>query len=354
MTTGQFTASFQKYTLNFKKPAGTSRGFLRRKTVWFLRLTDRVNPARVGLGECALWQGLSLDDRPDFEAKLADVCTAINKGASPLGFNLAEFPALAFGLEMALLDWRGGGVRRLFDTPFSRGETSLPTHGLLWMDTAEGVLAQARAKVEAGFSCLKMKIGALDFETECDILAQLRREFPAVEIRLDANGAFTPHNALNRLKMLAQFNIAAVEQPLKPGQWFEMAALCAQSPIPIALDEELMGHYPATEKNRLLETIRPHRIVLKPALLGGFSAAEDWITLAGTLDIDWWINSALESNIGLNALCQWVSAIDPATVHGLGTGQLYANNVPSPLKLNGAGLKLDPNSAWETKEIFDF
>lgn len=339
--TNKFIATYQKYTLLFKEPAGTSRGFLREKTVWFVRLADRQNPERVGVGECAPMAGLSLDDRPDFEAQLARVCAQINAGETLPAIDLSVFPALAFGLETALLDWRGGGKQRLFDTPFSRGETALPTHGLLWMAEPEALLQQARAKVAQGFTCLKMKIGALDFAAECALLAQLRREFPAVELRLDANGAFTPQNALHRLESLARFNIFALEQPLKPGQPAEMAGLCARSPIPIALDEELIGLNTASQRQHLLETVRPQYVVLKPALLGGFSAAEDWITLAGHQGLGWWVNSALESNIGLNALCQWVSALAPAgIIHGLGTGQLYANNLPAPVQLAGAALRV--------------
>ncbi len=337
-------ARYTRYTLKFKKPAGTSRGFLRRKTVYFIHLADQTDLKRVGIGECAPWKSLSLDDRPDFEAQLAQVCQQLNRGQTPESLDLSDFPALAFGLEMALLDWRGGGRRLLFENDFSLGRQSLPTHGLLWMGSPREVLQQAQRKVEQGFTCLKMKIGALDFAEELRLLAELRRVYPPerIELRLDANGAFSPKNALARLQTLAQFDIFAIEQPIKPGQTEEMADLCAQSPIPIALDEELIGRRTSVEKKALLKRIRPQHIVLKPALLGGFAAAEAWIEAAEEMGIGWWANSALESNIGLNALCQWTAQRKPDFVHGLGTGQLYSNNVSSPVALRGSRLFCAP------------
>ncbi len=336
-----FIATYKKYTLTFKKPAGTSRGVLRQKTVYFIQLANQADPARVGIGECAPWKGLSADDRPDFEAQLAQVCQKINRGAAPESLDLSDFPALAFGLEMALLDWRGGGRRLLFENDFSLGKKSLPTHGLLWMGSSSEVLQQARRKVARGFTCLKMKVGALDFAEELRLLAELRRVYPPerIELRLDANGAFSSKNALTRLQMLAQFDIFAIEQPIKPGQTEEMTNLCAQSPIPIALDEELIG---CKSPKTLLRRIRPQHIVLKPTLLGGFTAAEAWIEAAGEMGIGWWVNSALESNIGLNALCQWAAQRKPDFVHGLGTGQLYSNNVASPVALRGSRLFCAP------------
>ena len=348
-----FTAGYKKYTLNFKKPAGTSRGFLRQKTVYFIYLTDRANPERVGVGECAPWKGLSLDDRPDFEAQLAQICQNLNAGAAPESLNLSDFPALAFGLEMALLDWRGGGQRLLFENDFSLGRQSLPTHGLIWMGSGSEVLQQAQRKAAQGFACLKMKVGALEFEEELRLLAELRRAYPAgqIELRLDANGAFSPDKALERLKALAQFDIFAIEQPIKPGQWPKMADLCANSPIPIALDEDLIGHRSRAEKESLLKAVKPQYLVLKPMLLGGFAAAEEWIEAAEKMGIGWWVNSALESNIGLNALCQWTAQRKPNFIHGLGTGQLYRNNVPSPVRLAGAKLVCNLDERWDREII---
>lgn len=345
-----FTASYQTYTLHFKQPAGTSRGVLRSKPACFLRLAA---PGRVGLGEAALWPGLSPDDRPDFEARLAAVCRALNRGQPPAELDLAAWPALAFGLETARLDWAGGGTRRLFDTPFSRGKESIPLHGLIWMGRPADMLQQVHHKISQGHTCLKLKVGALDFDTECALLADIRRHYSpeTVELRLDTNGAFSADAALDRLGRLAQFHIHSLEQPLKPGQWPALAALCAHSPINIALDEELIGLTTPAQKTALLAQVKPHYLVLKPALLGGIAAAQEWITLAQAAGTGWWVNSALESTIGLNALAQWVSFLRPAGVQALGTGQLFTNNIPSPLRPAHGALTLDPALAWDVSAI---
>lgn len=349
-----FTASYQKYTLIFKKPARTSRSALLNRDVFFLRLTSKELEAnRLGLGECGPLPGLSIDDRPDFEARVAEVCRHLNRGGSPDALDLTDFPALAFGLEMALLDWRGGGQRRLYHNPFSLGQAALPTHGLVWMADPAGLRRQIEQKVAQGFTCLKLKVGALAFETECQLLADIRRTYPPdqIELRLDANGAFTPENVLERLTALAEFDIFAIEQPLKPDQTAVLVDLCRRSPIPIALDESLIDIHRRAEKKALLERIRPDYIVLKPSLIGGFAAAEEWIELAEGLGIGWWVNSMLESNIGLNAICQWVGSLKTDLTQGLGTGQLYRNNIPAPLELAGAGLRYDPGGAWDVSAI---
>ena len=348
-----FIASYKKYTLRFKKPAETSRGTLREKTVFFIRLTDRRRSNRVGLGECAPWPGLSLDDRPDFEAKLANVCDALNRGHSPAEMDLADFPALAFGLEMAWRDWQHGGSRQLFKNDFSRRGKPIPIHGLIWMASPADMLQQVQRKVSQGHTCLKLKIGALDFAAECALLSDIRRHYPPdqIELRLDANGGFSPEIALERLSELAQFQIHSIEQPLKPSQWQAMTTLCSSSPIKIALDEELIGIASQARKRELLETIKPHYLVLKPALLGGFAAAEAWIALAQELGIGWWVNSALESNIGLNALAQWTSSLNPTAVQGLGAGQLYTNNIPSPIRPTQGALIYDQTLAWDVSAI---
>jgi len=346
-------ASYKKYSLVFKKPAGTSRGYLYTQENFFLRLAHSEDPACFGLGECGPLVGLSLDDQPDFEARLTDICAAINQGFPLAELDLADFPALAFGLEMAVLDLQHSGRRNLFATPFSRGETSLPIHGLIWMANRQGLLQQIEQKVAQGFHCLKLKVGALDFEEECAVLAAIRRIYPPeqVEIRLDANGVFTPQTALARLTELAQYAIHSIEQPLKPRQWPALAALCASSPIEIALDEELIGLKTRAEKQTLLEAVKPHYLVLKPTLIGGFTAAAEWIALAESQGVGWWINSALESNLGLNAIAQWASSLKTTAIQGLGTGQLYTNNIPSPLKLVGAGLVYDQGAGWDVSEI---
>jgi o-succinylbenzoate synthase len=348
-------ASYKKYALRFKKPAGTSRGYLYRQDNYFIRLARRDNPTCFGLGECGPLAGLSLDDRPDLERRLARICDDINRGRSPDDFDLADFPALAFGLEMARLDLQNGGQRILFETPFSRGEVSLPIHGLIWMAGREGLLKQVHQKVEAGFRCLKLKVGALDFEAECAVLNFIREAYPPdqIEIRLDANGAFKPDEALDKLNRLAQYQLHSIEQPVKPGQWPTLTGLCAKSPIPIALDEELIGLQTAADRQMLLETVKPRYLVLKPTLIGGFAAAECWIKEAEALGMGWWVNSALESNVGLNAIAQWTASLKPTMVQGLGTGGLYTNNIPSPIRLGGAALIHEAGKTWDLSAVAD-
>ncbi|MEM7028174.1 MAG: o-succinylbenzoate synthase [Chloroflexota bacterium] len=344
-----YQASYKKYVLQFKKPAGTSRGYLYHQENFFVQLTDPETPTVFGIGEAGPLVGLSVDDRPDFEEKIAQVCEAINAGERLGDLQLADWPALAFAIEMAALDLQNGGRRRWFDTAFSRGEAILPTHGLIWMADQKGLQRQIEQKVAQGFRCVKLKVGALPFERECEVLATIRRMYTAdeVEIRLDANGAFSADNALKMLETLAQYKIFVLEQPIKPGQWGVMADLCRNSPIPIALDEELIGQFEMLHRRQLLEQIKPACLVLKPTLIGGFTSAEEWIALAQERQIGWWVNSALESNVGLNAIAQWVSHFETDFVHGLGTGQLYTNNISSPLQLVDAGLTINLAQKWD-------
>lgn len=331
------------YTLHFKRPAATSRGVLRAREVVFLRA--ELN-GLVGWGECGVVPGLSRDDRLDYVDTVRSVCEAVNRGVDPTELDLAGLPSVAFGLETALLDLAGGGRQRLFETPFSQGEAVLPIHGLIWMDTPAGMLEQIERKVAQGCRVIKLKIGALPFDVEMELLATLRQRWPAsaVELRLDANGAWQPATALDRLQRLAELQVALVEQPIRPGQPEAMAALCADSPVPIALDEELIA---AADPARLLEAIRPQHIVLKPSLLGGLAVCQQWIDAAQRLGVQWWINSLLESNVGLNAIAQWTDTLDDGRVHGLGTGQLFSNNFPAPLWLDRCGLRLAPGRAWD-------
>jgi len=336
------------YTLDFKRPAATSRGALQTRDVVFLRATHTERPGLTGWGECGPLPGLSIDDRPDFQAQVHDVCQQINAGHAPATLDLAHWPSLAFGLEMALLDLQTGGQQRLFDTPFSNGAAALTTHGLIWMDTPAKVVEQIERKLEQGFRVIKLKVGALPLAEECAILAAIRQNYAVeqVTLRLDANGAFTPATTLATLHQLAQFDVHFLEQPIKPGQWPALAEICAQSPIPIALDEELIGVQP-DQQQVLLATIRPQHLIIKPGLLGGFAASKSWIRLAENYGSGWWINSMLESNIGLNAICQWTSALDSGRVHGLGTGQLFANNIPAPLGLRGPQLEVATDDGWD-------
>ena len=208
---------------------------------------------------------------------------------------------------------------------------------------------QIEAKLAEGFSCIKMKIGAIDFQTELKILAVIRKEFSkdVIELRVDANGAFKPEEALGKLKELASFNLHSIEQPIKQGQWKEMAQLCATTPLPIALDEELIGVFDSKTKKELLESIQPQYIILKPSLVGGYKGSEEWMKLADDLNIKYWITSALESNVGLNAISQWTYTLGIPMPQGLGTGSLYTNNIPAALKVEGGYLHYDTSQKWD-------
>lgn len=330
-----FRAEFKKFTLKFIKPMGTSRGVLHDHRVYILALIDKRNPQRFGLGECSPLPRLSIDHRPEFEEKLQDVCDLLNGEVAPQEIDLRDWPAIRFGLEAALIDFNSGGHRIFFLSDFTRGHKAIPINGLVVMADFETMRQQAFAKIAAGFTCIKIKIGAIGFENECRLLREIREQFPPakIELRLDANGAFSPGEALDKLQILSQFGIHSLEQPIKPGQWQEMAKLCADSALPIALDEELIDCHTIAEKRNLLRAIRPHYLILKPTLLGGFAACEEWIKLAEDHGIGYWVTSALESNIGLNAIAQWTATLPISIPQGLGTGQLYHANFPAPLNV---------------------
>jgi o-succinylbenzoate synthase len=340
--------ALEPYDLYFARPAATSRGALTQRRILLLRAWDTENPAIVGWGECGPIPALSRDDSPDFAEEAAAVCGVINAGYMPAPADLAHLPSFAFGLDIALRDLAAGGSHIPWDTPFTRGEAGLPTHGLIWMDTPEGLLRQIEAKIAAGFTVIKLKVGALPLERELQLLATLRRAYPAerIELRLDANGAFDPATALTTIKQFACFDVAFLEQPLPAGHWPLTAELCRRSPIPIALDEELIPVADAATRQWLLDTIQPQHLILKPALLGGFTIAGQWIADAEARKIQWWTNSLLESNIGLSAICQWTAALGGDRIHGLGTGGLFTNNFPSPIRLAENRLFYDRKLAW--------
>ena len=341
-------ASFRKYTLQFKRPSGTSRGVLREKASWFIMLEDSDQPGVVGLGECGLLVGLSYDDLPGYSNMVGDVCSKIGEGRiSP--DELREWPSIRFGLEMALADLARGGRRSFYDTPFSEGKAPIPINGLVWMGEASFMQQQIREKLAAGFSCIKLKIGAIDFASELALLHGIRKEFDAstTEIRVDANGAFTPQDALEKLKRLSEFELHSIEQPIKAGQWDEMAQLCIDTPLPIALDEELIGVTDPFEQSRLMNTIQPQYIILKPSLVGGFAGSQEWIDLANQRNVPWWITSALESNVGLNAIAQFTAHTQNLMPQGLGTGGLYTNNFEAPLEVAHGELHFRPETNWD-------
>jgi len=344
----------QKHTLKFKFDAGTSRGILKEKDTWFLKVWDDCIPHIVGIGECGPLKGLSLDDVPEFSYQLSVISrqVLVDSRKSSVVSQLDNFPAIRFGIETALLDLKNGGNRIIFQNDFSSGKASIPINGLIWMGSKEFMLQQIEEKLELGYSCLKMKIGAIDFETELEILKSIRNRFSANEItlRLDANGAFSVPDAMRKLNQLAEFHIHSIEQPLSQGQWKEMTDLCAKTPIPIALDEELIGIY-GSQKSELLDVIKPQFIILKPTLLGGFRMCDEWISLAEKKNVDWWITSALESNIGLNAICQYTyekTQGKSKMPQGLGTGSLYHNNISSPLTISNGQIKYNTQEKWSS------
>ena len=341
-------ATFFKHTLQFKQASGTSRGVLTYKDTWFIELE---NNDLKGIGECGMFKGLSIDDRDDFEETLKWACQNIHLGLDALLGQLVAFPSIQFGLEMAFRSLNQKSPFELFPSEFTKGQDSIPINGLIWMGESSFMKQQIKDKLEAGFSCIKLKIGALNFDKELALLKSIRHEFDAqtIEIRVDANGAFKPREALEKLKRLSEFNLHSIEQPIKQGQLQEMAQLCLDTPLPIALDEELIGVFSVTNKQVLLQTIKPQYIILKPTLVGGFKGSHEWIDVAESHNIGWWVTSALESNIGLNAIAQWTYTLKNSLPQGLGTGGLFTNNVQAPLVVNQGRLFYDLKTKWNLK-----
>ncbi|MDT0552523.1 o-succinylbenzoate synthase [Urechidicola vernalis] len=338
-------ATFQKYILNFKQASGTSRGVLRTKETFFLILRK---DEKFGIGECCIFRGLSADDRPDYEDKLQWLCNNIHLERIHLLSELSEFPSIQFGLEQALLSINSEEGFHLFPSKFTKGEVGIPINGLIWMGSESFMQQQIREKLKSGFTTIKMKIGAIDFEAERKLLKSIRKEFNSneIELRVDANGAFNPENALEKLKRLSELEIHSIEQPIKQGQWASMAKLCAQTPLPIALDEELIGVFDVTKKKELLQIIQPQYIILKPSLIGGFEGSNEWIRISEERNIGWWITSALESNIGLNAISQFTYNLRVTIPQGLGTGGLFTNNIESPLEVDKGKINYNPSKNW--------
>jgi o-succinylbenzoate synthase len=349
--------SASQRVLQFNFPARTSRGALAEHTAWYLHLTDTTAPHLAGVGEAAPLAGLSPDFGPDFAPEAVALCARFNTAhfeqfsvADAPAFVGTQWPALLFALETAVLDLAHGGRRQLYDNAFSRGEASLPINGLVWMGNAGFMREQIQQKLAAGYACLKLKIGSLDFATELELLAEIRAVAgpERLVLRVDANGAFAPDEALAKLNQLAQFDLHSIEQPIKPGQTAAMAALSRESPVPVALDEELIGVTNPMQQEALLDEIRPAYLVLKPTLLGGHAATRRWINMAEARGLGWWMTSALESNIGLNAVAQLTGEFAVGNfAQGLGTGQLYHNNVEAPLHIVKGHLGYDATGNWE-------
>ena len=331
------TYHIEERTLHFKQPAGTSRGVYTTRKSWFVYLSDGQ---REGVGECAPLPDLSCDARPDYAEVLDNFCQSLCETGEIDYEAMRTYPSMLFGLETAVMDLKSKKEGILFDTPFSRGEVGIPINGLVWMGNYDEMLQRTEEKLEKGFRCVKLKIGAIDFDQELDLVKRIRNRFSfhEVELRLDANGAFPYEEALYKLELLSQYAIHSIEQPIRQGQWAYMAELCRESPLPIALDEELIGVNDPEMKHHMLNIIKPRYIILKPSLHGGMQGCREWIDTAREMGIGSWITSALESNIGLNAIAQFASDVYGDNIQmpqGLGTGQLFTDNIPMPLEIRG-------------------
>lgn len=341
---------FAPYILKFKEPAGTSRGVLTEKPTCYMRLFDENNPSRYGVGEAAVFPGLSPEADDRFFYKLMELQANVRLGRST---DLSHFPSLQFGFEQCIRDFTGGCNGIYYPSQFVAGIQSIQINGLVWMGNREEMMERMEKKLEEGFSCIKFKIGAIDWKSEIDMIETVRKRYnrDRVEIRVDANGAFDMDHALPRLKHLADLGVHSIEQPIKAGQPLMMQFLCQVSPLPIALDEELIGKFSMEEKARTLDAIHPQFIVIKPTLTGGYSGAEEWIKLAEERNIGWWITSSLESNIGLNALAQWTATLGNKMPQGLGTGTLFTNNLDAPIYLEGDKLRYNPELTLNRQQL---
>ena len=322
---------------HFRFAAGTSRGVYTTRRSWFVTLTD--SQGRCGVGECAPLPDLSCDALPDYEDILRRIALQTEQTGEIPYSQLLPYPSMLFGLETAL--WQlEKGRHPLDSTPFARGEEGIPINGLIWMGSFDEMSRRLEEKLALGFRCIKLKIGAIDFDDELALIRRIRQRYgrETVELRVDANGAFSPEEALVRLEQLAKYDLHSIEQPIRQKQWTEMARLCRETPLPIALDEELIGVNLPMMKEELLDTIRPQYIILKPSLHGGMSGAEEWINMARQRGIGSWVTSALESNVGLNAIAHFTALIYGQHItmpQGLGTGQIYSDNIPMPLEIRG-------------------
>lgn len=338
--------TYKKHLLEFNKPATTSRGSLQTHTVYYILKTDALTQ-KIGIGEAAPLKGLSIDAVDNFETYLQLVLNQLNNGFKLEDIDLENWPSIQFAIETALADLKFGGERKIFENDFILNKP-IPINGLVWMNKANEMLEEASQKIEAGFNCIKFKIGALDFDEECRLLEKIRSRYNAfkLEIRTDANGAFANADVFEKLNELKRFELHSIEQPIKAKQLDFMQEVCAKSPIPIALDEELIG-IKEQDIKPLLHHVKPPYIILKPTLLGGLAKSNFWINKANEIGINWWLTSALESNIGLNAIAQFCSSLNTQMPQGLGTGSLYKNNIDSPLTVSKGFIYYDLNKKWD-------
>lgn len=344
--------AFAPYTLKFKTPGGTSRGVMHTKLTYIIKVWDETDPSRFGIGEAAVFEGLSKEAGPRYEYKLIETLANVALG---VGTDLTDFPSIQFGLEQALLDFSHGCRGIYFPSSFTEGKSSIEINGLVWMGRLEEMLTRLEEKIADGFRCIKLKIGAIDFNDEITMLRVIRSRFSAdeLEIRVDANGGFNMENVIAALHVLHSLDVHSIEQPIPAGHWDLMGFLCQISPVPIALDEELIGINRTEQKVALLDAIRPAYIILKPSLCGGLNCAGEWIQLARERNIGWWVTSALESNVGLNVLAQWVATLGVRMPQGLGTGGVFSNNFTSPLHLDHDRLRFDPETIPVDRRQFD-
>jgi o-succinylbenzoate synthase len=320
-----------------------------QKPVWYIFLYDNERQETKGIGECSYIPGLNAENENDIDKKIEEICNVINRGDFDFNRGLPSYPSINFGIETALTDLQSGGERQLFPSDFVSGKAYIPINGLIWMGKRDDLIQQINDKLRKNYRCLKLKIGALDFDEELEILSYIRRHADSkkLELRVDANGAFKPSNVMKVLEKLSRFDVHSIEQPIPKGQWKDMAYICNNSPVPIALDEELSGHLSSDEKAALINQIKPQYLVLKPGLLGGFNQAIEYIQLARKMGISWWITSSLESNIGLSAIAQWTYTLGNNMPQGLGTGLLYKENVQCPLELSGDRLCFNTQKKWD-------
>lgn len=346
-------ATWKEVQLRPKFELGTSKGTITSRTVWYLIAWDGERPEIKGIGEAALFPGHSKEFPADVRTKLLDLCTDTSGWAARMDRDLVDVPSVRFAVEQCLRDLEASGSKVLFPSPFTLGQQGIPINGLVWMGDRSTMRGRIREQIDKGFTTVKMKIGAIGWEDELALLADIRREFGPKDIvlRVDANGAFDARSAPEVLKRLADLHVESIEQPVPPGLYEVMEELCAGSPLPIALDEDLIGLNTRDARVDLLDRVRPQSIVIKPSLVGGWAAAEEWITLAGSRGIGWWITSALESNIGLNAIAQWTATRVVDMAQGLGTGTVYLDNIPSPLNVDRGGLWYRPEVDWDLSRI---
>lgn len=340
-------------TLEPRFELGTSKGTITARTVWYLIAWHRDRPEVMGIGEAALFPGHSKEFPADVRTKLLELCMETGDWTKRLHGDLVDVPSVRFAVEQCLKDLEAGGTKTLFPSEFTLGRQAIPINGLVWMGDKATMKQRIREQLDGGFTTVKMKIGAIGIDDELELLKAVRAEYGPddITLRVDANGAFTALQVPDVLKRLADLQVHSIEQPVPPGQYEVMAELCADTPIPIALDEDLIGHNTHDAKVDLLDNVRPQYIVIKPSLVGGWAATQEWIDLAKARGIGWWITSALESSIGLNAIAQYTATLSPTLAQGLGTGKVYANNIPSPLLAERGLLRYRPEVEWDLSSL---